>query len=183
MATTEQNPSKRRWSLFQSSKTKNEVAQLPSQPTESLPKQKRGLRRWGLFGSSSKKDNVTAEQLRRELLLGPKAPLQEVEETDLRPEPRREEPSGTQQRWKSDFRSSHDDGDDGPVWREPARSTQTQQRQRPLAQYAHHDNKGSTSWNPPGKPSHTPYPYREYVGGKRVLASYPHHQDKGAVRY
>lgn len=47
---------------------------------------------------------------------------------------------------------------------------------KPLAHYPHYDNKWSVA-GPRLAPSlGRAYPYREYVGGKRVLASYPHHR-------
>jgi hypothetical protein len=46
-----------------------------------------------------------------------------------------------------------------------------------LAHYPHHDNKGAVGYQSTTSSSRS-YPYKEYVGGKRVLASYGHHDDK-----
>ena len=57
------------------------------------------------------------------------------------------------------------------------------QRVKSLAQYPHHDNKGAVDWKQPARSPDRPYPYRQYVGGKRVLAVYSHNQEKWAVKH
>lgn len=55
--------------------------------------------------------------------------------------------------------------------------------QKILAQYPHYDNKGAVGAARVSPSPDRPYPYREYVNGKRVLAQYGHHDNKWAVRH
>ena len=55
--------------------------------------------------------------------------------------------------------------------------------QKILAQYPHYDNKGAVGAAKVSPSPDRPYPYREYVNGKRVLAQYGHHDNKWAVKH
>jgi hypothetical protein len=61
--------------------------------------------------------------------------------------------------------------------------TNTSKPEKILAQYAHQDNKGAVGTARVLPSPDRPYPYREYVNGKRVLAQYGHHDNKWAVKH
>jgi len=66
-------------------------------------------------------------------------------------------------------------------WHKPAEwASKLSKKTKSLAQYPHYDDKWAVG-RVPSTPNYTPYPYRQYVGGKRVLAQYGHHDDKWAA--